>query len=75
MIINPEIIENKYKCRRLIANYLVQECNIPILGFDEKYFYFAKTDRLMESLERMPFALKLLLFITKEPREIPKEGG
>lgn len=67
MITNPEIIENKYKCRKIIANYLVRECNIPILGIDKGYYYFSKTNYLDECLSRLPFTLKILLMIAGEP--------
>lgn len=60
MIINPASIDEKYECGRIIMEYLVYRCNIPILGFEGDRFYFAKTHKLEDSLKRMPFYLKIL---------------
>jgi|WetSurSiteA1Bulk_404760.scaffolds.fasta_scaffold00043_3 hypothetical protein len=66
MIINTHIIENKFRCKdKRIEEYLMFKCHIPILGFDEKYFYFAHTVRLEECLKRMPLKLKILLWLER----------
>jgi len=59
MIVNPNVIENKYKCKKNVKNYLVK-CGIPLLGFDRNYFYFTYTEKLKECLDKMPLGLKLL---------------
>lgn len=49
--------------------YLVEADGLPILSYDDKYYYFANTERLKNSLKNMPLHLKLLYGISK------KEGG
>jgi hypothetical protein len=63
MITNPSIIKEKYKCNKNIANYLIFKCNIPLLGVDKDYYYFANTDKLKECVKNMPLGLKILSII------------
>jgi hypothetical protein len=60
MITNPEIIIEKYKCNKWVKNYLIR-CQIPLMSFDRNgNFYFAKTDKLEESLKKMPLDVRIL---------------
>jgi len=65
MIINNSVIENKYKCKKPVMRYLVYTCNLPILGLDGDSYYFAKTEKLENALEKMPRYLKILAKLTK----------
>jgi len=67
MITNLHIIDNKFRCKdKRIEEYLIFKCHIPILGFDEKYFYFARTVKLEECLRIMPLKLKILLWLERK---------
>lgn len=59
MIVNHIILEDKYKCNKKVMEYLVFKCHLPILGIDGKYYYFANTEDLRESLKAMPLSLRL----------------
>lgn len=59
MITNPSIIENSFKCKKAIKDYLVFRCHIPMFGYDKHYFYFSYTEKLKECLEKMPLLLKI----------------
>lgn len=63
MINNYNIIPNKFKCKKLLANYLIYEKHFPILSVDGKYYYFLHNDLLEETLERLPPLLKLISLI------------
>lgn len=66
MITNPEVIENKFRCKdKRIEEYLIFKCHIPLLALDEKYFYFAPTVKLEECLKKMPLKLKILLWLER----------
>jgi len=69
MIVNNSIITDPYKCGKAIMRYLVEAEGLPVLSYDSKYYYFANTERLKNSLKNMPLHLKLLYGISK------KEGG
>jgi len=58
---NPEVIEKKFKCNKLVADYLIYKCHLPLLSMDKKWFYFAETPLLKESLENIPFYLKVFI--------------
>jgi hypothetical protein len=53
-IVNPEKIENKYKCHKAVAEYLMNTCNIPLLSREGIDYYFMKTSELEESLKTIP---------------------
>ncbi len=59
MIINKSIIRDTYRCNALVAKHLVYS-GVPVLSYDDNYFYFRNTDRLNEALKNMPLYLKLL---------------
>ena len=49
-----------------IKNYLVFQCGIPILSHDGvgKY-YFSKTDKLEQSIKKIPFGIKIKALFEK----------
>lgn len=60
MIRNPEILKNKFKCNKVLANYL-ESHGIPLLGMDkEGYYYFAESDELKNALKKAPLWRKLI---------------
>jgi hypothetical protein len=59
MITNPDSIKNKYKCNRTVANFLIYKKGLSLLGMDEKWFYFAYTDELIEAVQNLPLLLKI----------------
>ena len=54
----PQIKTYKTKNKK-ISDYLQIESNIPLLSFDEEYFYFVDNDNLRMSLSQLPFRLKI----------------
>lgn len=49
-----------FKCKKLLANYLIYEKSLPVLDVDKDYWYFNDNDLLQEILEGLPWWLKLL---------------
>ena len=66
MLINPEIIEDKFICNKFLADYLVQK--IPLLGVKNGEYYFAKTKEFYNIINNLPIIYKIynVLFSTKE---------
>jgi len=60
MIINPNIIEKKYRCNKYVKSWLIRHYRIPLLSFDRKYFYFADTEKLRECIKHMPLDVRIL---------------
>lgn len=60
MIINNEIIEEKYVCNKHVAEYLIFKCHIPLLGYGKTCYYFANTNKLKEAIKNMPLWLKII---------------
>jgi len=60
MFVNPDFIKRKYKCNKLIANYLVYELGFPVLGIEGKKYYFTDNSLLQESLQNLPLWLKIV---------------
>lgn len=48
-----------YRCRRNVANFLVYKKHIPILSFDDEYYYFADNEDLEFSLKEVPMIAKV----------------
>lgn len=63
MIVNPSG-GDYYKSKVKIMEYLVYKCGIPILSFDKNFYYFARTDKLYECLDKMPLMLKIKSLFT-----------
>jgi len=60
MFVNLDFIKRKYKCNKLIANYLVYELGFPVLGIEGKKYYFTDNSLLQESLQNLPLWLKIV---------------
>lgn len=60
MFVNPDIIKRKYRCNKLVADYLIYELHMPLLGIDGKDYYFSDNPLLQEVLQKMPFWLKIM---------------
>ena len=71
-IINVDRVKNKFKCGKLIALYLNEEVGIPVLGSDDKFYYFALSEKLEKSLDDAPFHIKIYLWL--EGNNWRKEG-
>ena len=59
MFVNPDFIKRKYRCNKIIADYLVHNKNLPILGLIGKEYYFSNTPLLQETLQNLPLWLKI----------------
>ena len=60
MIINARDFLPTFKCKKILANYLIYEKNFPVLDVDKNYYYFLHDDVLEETLESLPLWLRLL---------------
>lgn len=60
MIIGAKNFMSTYRCKRILANYLIYDKNLPVLDVDKNYWYFNDNDLLQEILESLPWWLKLL---------------
>jgi translation elongation factor P/translation initiation factor 5A len=60
MIINASKFMPTFKCKKLLANYLIYEKNLPVLDVDDNYWYFCDNELLHEILESLPLWLRLL---------------
>jgi hypothetical protein len=67
MIVNPEIMKDKYACREKVMRYLVFKCHLPVLAYgkDMNIFYFSDTEELRKCLKEMPLYLKVISIFTK----------
>ena len=59
MLVNPEVIQNKYRCNKTLSNYLVYELHFPLLGIKGKNYYFADTEVLRECLQKLPLWVRI----------------
>lgn len=58
-ILNHKVIINqKFKCRKAVANYLINN-GVPLLSREDDLYYFADTDLLKNTLENAPLWIKL----------------
>ena len=60
MFVNLDFIKRKYKCNKLVANYLIYELGFPVLGIEGKKYYFTDNSLLQESLQNLPLWLKIV---------------
>ena len=58
-IVNPEKIKNKYKCHKVVAEYLINTCNIPLLSKDGAIYYFMNTSELEDALKTIPLWINI----------------
>jgi hypothetical protein len=59
-IVNPEKINNKIECNKLVAKYFLER-NLPLLSRKGNTYYFANTDLFKEILSLSPFWVKLAI--------------
>ncbi len=61
-ILNPtqDQLVSWFQCRERVAKYLIKE-GLPIISIKDGFYYFVKTDKLQEVLDKMPFWLKWLI--------------
>ena len=59
MLVNPCVIEKKFKCNKIFANYLENELHFPLLGIEGKHYYFTDNELLQERLKTIPLWLKI----------------
>jgi hypothetical protein len=59
-VTNPEKLKNTYKCKKAIAEYLMEKCNIPLLSH-EKYdeYYFMNTEELKNAIKTIPLLINI----------------
>ena len=63
---NSKKLKNSYRCKdRRIMEYLTYKCHLPLLSYDETYYYFTNNNALKKCLEEMPLSLKILAFLSK----------
>jgi hypothetical protein len=60
VIINPESIQNKYKCNKILADYLIYKKGLPLLSIDNGNYYFTDNEILQDALSHLPLHLKVL---------------
>jgi hypothetical protein len=62
MLINPDVIKNRFSCSHSVSTYLQYTCHLPLLGYDtnKNIYYFAHSDELEKAIENMPWWLKVL---------------
>ena len=64
MINNVEIIQRKFECGKIVANYLIYEKKLPLLSVKNSRYYFIKDERLEDILDSSPWRIKLLISLT-----------
>lgn len=60
MIINPEMVQNKFTCNKFVADYLIKK-HLPILGINGNDYYFAKTKEFYEVYANLPVIYKIFM--------------
>lgn len=58
-ISNPNSIPNKFKCNKIIYNYLKDK--LPLLSRENNLYYFANTEKLNHILNSAPLYIKIAL--------------
>ena len=62
-ILNPKNIPKNrmYVCNGLIANWLITNAKLPLMARNGRDFMFAKSDKLDESIKKLPFWMKVAI--------------
>jgi hypothetical protein len=63
MIFNIDSIPNKFKCNKRLANFLIYERNLPLLGISGKNYYFTDNELLHEILDGISWWEKTFKFL------------
>lgn len=61
MFLNPEVLENKFQCNRIVAIYLIRHANLPLLAIKDGQYYFTDNAELRNQIKKLPFYLKIFL--------------
>jgi len=56
-IINPEKIDNKVKCNKIVAKYFLDK-NVPLLSQQGNIYYFANSELFKDVSNSAPFWVK-----------------
>ncbi len=59
MILNPEVIKDKFTCGGRLAEYLIYTGKLPLLGIKNGIYYFAKTKEFNDVYDNIPIWYKL----------------
>jgi hypothetical protein len=59
MINNPESIANKYRCNKIVANYLMYQKQLPLLALKGGKYYFTYDSKLFDIITRFPVWVKV----------------
>lgn len=68
MIINPEILQDFFICKKVVMEYLLYDCLIVPTGHKDGLYYFYKDTKLEECLKKMPLYLKISNVFTKKSK-------
>jgi len=60
MLTNKVDIIKKFKCKKLLADYLIYKRGIPVLFVEDKFYYFVDNEKLQRILLCLPIWLKIL---------------
>jgi hypothetical protein len=63
MIFNIDSIPNKFKCNKRLANFLIYERNLPLLGVSGQNYYFTDNELLHEILNSISWWEKTFRFL------------
>lgn len=59
LIIEPPEILHTYRCKTTLCDYLLYECNLPLLSIADDEYIFADTPLLRSALASLPWLVKL----------------
>jgi hypothetical protein len=57
---NPISKIDLFKCKKKVMEYFVYQAGIPMIAYDNDYYYFKKTEAFKEAFKKMPAFLKIL---------------
>ncbi len=60
MIKNPEFIQNKFECNKVVADWLVYKMGLPILAIKNKRYYFIYDYKMYYAIRAMPIWIKII---------------
>ena len=63
MINNPESFPMTYRVNKQVANWLIYQRGIPLLGIKNEIYYFTHNYETYKAIKELPLWLKLLQFL------------
>jgi hypothetical protein len=60
MLKNPEVVNEKYVCGKILGNHLIYKKHISPLAIKDGFYFFALTDELKGVLDGLPIWFKML---------------